>query len=70
MGYVDPLEKQVGHNSTFSSSSDPTSIGSLFSSANLTEWSQEVVLGLQALQLLNDQTLADLQKNLGVLTKV
>jgi hypothetical protein len=69
MGYVDPLEKQVGHNSTFSSS-DPTSIGSLFSSVNLSEWSQEVVLGLQALELLNDQTLADLQKNLGVLTKV
>jgi hypothetical protein len=67
MGYVDPLEKQIGHNST---SSDPTSIGSLFSSVNLSEWSQEVVLGLQALQLLNDQTLADLQKNLGVLTKV
>jgi hypothetical protein len=70
MGYVDPLEKQVGHNSTISSSSDPTSIGSLFSSVNLSEWSQEVVLGLQTLQLLNDQTLADLQKNLGVLTKV
>jgi hypothetical protein len=69
MGYVDPLEKQIGHNSTVSSS-DPTSIGSLFSSVNLSEWSQEVVLGLQALELLNDQTLADLQKNLGVLTKV